>query len=33
MRGLQPAWLLLATLVAIVAGIAIAFWLFKAVGG
>lgn len=33
MRGFQPPWLLFATLAAIVAGIVIGFWLYKAVGG
>lgn len=31
--ALQPRWLLLATLVAIAAGIAVAIWVYGAVGG
>lgn len=33
MRGLQPRWLLVATLAAVVAGISAAIWLYQAVGG
>ena len=31
--SLEPRWLLLPTAVAVVVGIAIAFWLYAAVGG
>ena len=31
--SLQPRWLLLATVLATVIGIAIAFWVYAAVGG
>jgi hypothetical protein len=31
--ALQPRWLLLATLAAIVAGIAVAIWVYNAVAG
>lgn len=31
--ALQPRWLLLATLAAIVAGSAVAVWLYQAIGG
>jgi len=31
--SLQPRWLLVATVVAIVIGIALAVWLYQAVGG
>jgi hypothetical protein len=33
MRGLQPRWLLVATLAAVGAGIIAAVWLYQAVGG
>ena len=33
MRGLQPRWLLAATLAAVGAGIVAAVWLYQAVGG
>lgn len=33
MRGLQPRWLLLATLAAVVAGIAVAVWLYGTLAG
>ena len=33
MHGLQPRWLIVATLAAIAAGIGAAAWLYQAVGG
>ena len=33
MRGLQPRWLLVATLAAVATGIIVAVWLYRAVGG